>query len=65
MYANWPMKTSKSKGIFLKKSWYILNNYFHKYEHTIIGDLNLLTSQKYLADFMKLLNLESVIRTPT
>ena len=44
----------------------VLNNYLSKYEHIILlGDFNLTTSNKYLADFMTLFNLESLINTST
>ena len=44
----------------------VLNNYLSKYEHIILlGNFNLTTSNKYLADFMKLFNLESLINTST
>ena len=44
----------------------MLNNYLSKYEHTIVlGDFNSTTSNKYLADFITLFNLESLINIPT
>ena len=50
----------------LKNLGVVLNNYLSKYEHIILlGDFNLTTSNKYLADFMTLFNLESLINTPT
>ena len=55
----------KEEYIF-KNLGVVLNNYLSKYEHIILlGDFNLTTSNKYLADFMTLFNLESLINTPT
>ena len=67
MVGNWTIQTSKSKRIFLKKNLgVVLNNYIFKYEHIILlGDFNLTTSNRYLADFRTLFNLESLIKTST
>ena len=68
MVGNWTIQTSKSKRriFFLKNLVVVLNNYLSKYEYIILlGDFNLTTSNKYLADFMTLFNLESLINTPT
>ena len=68
MVGNWTIQTSKSKRriFFLKTLVVVLNNYLSKYEYIILlGDFNLTTSNKYLADFMTLFNLESLINTPT
>ena len=68
MVGNWTIQTSKSKRriFFLKTLVVALNNYLSKYEYIILlGDFNLTTSNKYLADFMTLFNLESLINTPT
>ena len=57
---------NQKEEYFLKNLGVVLNNYLSKYEHIIhIGDFNLTTSNKYLADFMTLFNLESLINTPT
>ena len=57
---------NQKEEYFLKNVGAVLNNYLSKYEHIILlGDLNLTTSNKYLADFMTLFNLESLINTPT
>ena len=53
----------KEEYIF-KNVGVVLNNYLSKYEHILLGDFNLTTSNKYLADFMTF-NLESLINTPT
>ena len=59
-------KPPNQKEDFFKNLAVVLNNYFSKYEHIILlGDFNLTTSNKYLADFMTLFNLESLINTPT
>ena len=57
---------NQKEEYFLKNLGVVLNNYLSKYEHIILlGDFNLTTSNKYLADFMTLFNLESLINTPT
>ena len=50
------IQTSKSKRrIFFKNLGVVLNSYLSKYEHIILlGDLNLTTFNKYLADLMSL-----------
>ena len=59
-------KSPNQKEYFLKNLGVVLHNYFSKYEHIIaLGDFNLATSNKYLADFITLFNLESLINTPT
>ena len=58
----------KFDGFFFisKNLGVVLNNYLSKYEHIILlRDFNLTTSNKYLADFMTLFNLESLINTLT
>ena len=67
MVVNRTIQISKPKRkMFLKNLGAVLNNYLSKYEHIILlGDFNLTTSSKYLADFMKSFNLESLINTPT
>ena len=51
---------------FLKDVGVVLNNYLSKYEHIILlQDFNLTTSNKYLAHFITLFNLEGLISTPT
>ena len=48
----------KEEYIF-KNLGVVLNNYLSKYEHIILlGDFNLTTSNKYLADFMTFLILK-------
>ena len=55
----------KEEYIFLNLG-VVLNNYLSKYEYIILlGDCNLTTSNKYLAYFMTLFNLESLINTPS
>ena len=57
---------SQKEEYFFKDVGVVLNNYLSKYEHIILlGDFNLTISNKYLADFMTLFNLESLINTPT
>ena len=57
---------NQKEEYFSKNLFVVLNNYLSKYEHIILlGDFNLTTSKKYLADFMMLFNLESLINTPT
>ena len=57
---------NQKEEYFLKNLGVVLHNYFSKYEHIIaLGDFNLATSNKYLADFITLFNLESLINTPT
>ena len=57
---------NQKEEYFFKNLGVVLNNYLSKYKHSILlGDFNLTTSKKYLADFMKLFNLESLINTPT
>ena len=57
---------NQKEDYFLKNLGIVLNNYLSKYEHIILlGDFNLTTSNKYLADFITLFNLESLINTPT
>ena len=57
---------NQKEEYFLKNLGVVLNNYLSKCKHSILlGDFNLATSKKYLADFMKLFNLESLINTPT
>ena len=57
---------NQKEEYFLKNLGVVLNNYLSKYEHSILlGDFNLTTSNKYLADFITLFNLESLINTPT
>ena len=60
-------KPPNQKGeYFLKNVSVVPNNYLSKCKHIIhLGDFNLTTSNKYLADFMALLNLENLINTPT
>ena len=67
MVDNWPLQTPNQKEeYFFKNLGVVLNNYLSKYEHIIfLGDFNLTTSNKYIADFMTLFNLESLINTPT
>ena len=67
MVDNWPLQTPESKEeYFFKNLRVVLNNYLSKDEHIILlEDFNLTTSNKYLADFMTLFNLESLINTPT
>ena len=53
---------NQKEEYFLKNLGVVLNNYLSKYEHIILlRDFNLTTSNKYLADFMTLFNLESLI----
>ena len=53
---------NQKEEYFLKDLGVVLNNYLSKYEHIILlRDFNLTTSNKYLADFMTLFNLESLI----
>ena len=53
---------NQKEEYFFKNLGVVLNNYFSKYEHIILlGDFNLTTSNKFLADFMTLFNLESLI----
>ena len=57
---------NQKEEYFFKNLGVVFNNYLSKYEHIILlGDFNLTTSNKYLADFMTLFNLESFINTPT
>ena len=57
---------NQKEEYFFKNLGVVLNNYLSKYDHIILlGDFNLTTSNKYLADFMTLFNLESLINTPT
>ena len=57
---------NQKEEYFLKNLGVVVNNYLSKYEHLIlIGDFNLTASNKYLADFMMLFNLESLLNTPT
>ena len=57
---------NQKEEYFLKYIGVLLNNYLSKYEHiTLLGDFNLTTSNKYLADLITLFNLESLINTPT
>ena len=60
-------KPPNQKGEYsLKILGVVLNNYFPKYKLIIfLGDFYLETSSKYLAHFMMLFNLESLINTPT
>ena len=52
--------------MFLKHLGVVLNNYLSsEYEYIILlGDFDLTTPNKYLADFMTLFNPESLINTP-
>ena len=53
---------NQKEEYFFKNLGIVLNNYLSEYEHIILlGDFNLTTSNKYLADFMTLFNLESLI----
>ena len=67
MVDNWTIQTSKSKiRIFKKNLGVVLNDYLSKYEHIILlRGFNLTTSKKYLADFITLFNLQSLINIPT
>ena len=57
---------NQKEECLLKNLGVALNIYLSKYKHIILlGDFNLTTSNKYLADFMTLFNLESLINTPT
>ena len=59
-------RPNQKEEYFCKNLGVVLNNYLSKYEHIILlGDFNLTTSNKYLADPMKLFNLVSLINTPT
>ena len=51
---------------FFKNLIVVLNNYLSKYENIILlGDFNLTDTNKYLADFITLFNLEGLINTHT
>ena len=57
---------NQKEEYFFKNLGVVLNNYLFKYKHIILlGDFNLTTPNKYLADFMTLFNLEGLINTPT
>ena len=55
---------NQQEEYFFKNLGVVLNNYLSKYKYIILlGDFNLATSNKYFADFMTLLNLESLTNT--
>ena len=57
---------NQKEEYFLKNIGVALNYYLFIYKHIILlGDFHLTTPNKYLADFMTLFNLESLINTPT
>ena len=57
---------NQKNDIFKKNLGKVINNYLSKYElNILLGDFNLATSNKYLADFIALFNLESLINVLT
>ena len=53
---------NQKEEYFKKNLGVVLNNYFSKYEHILLGDVNLTTSNKYLADFMTFRNYSNLTR---
>ena len=55
---------NQKEEYFFKSVFVVHDNYLSKCEHILLGDFNLTTFNKYVADFMTF-NLESLINTPT
>ena len=53
---------NQKEEYFKKILGVVFNNYFSKYEHILLGDVNLTTSNKYLADFMTFRNYSNLTR---
>ena len=53
---------NQKEEYFKKNLGVVFNNYFSKYEHILLGDVNLTTSNKYLADFMTFRNYSNLTR---